>query len=37
VEVAIQWGRYAELLAYDNTTETIFREQPVMHASLLCE
>lgn len=26
VELAIQWGRYAELLAYDDNTETIFRE-----------
>ncbi|GAB4575795.1 MAG: nitrate/sulfonate/bicarbonate ABC transporter ATP-binding protein [Anaerolineae bacterium] len=26
VELAIQWGRYAELLAYDDSTETIFRE-----------
>ncbi len=26
VELAIQWGRYAELLAYDDNTETIYRE-----------
>lgn len=26
VELAIQWGRYAELLAYDDNTETIFPE-----------
>ncbi len=26
VDLAIQWGRYAELLAYDDNTETIFRE-----------
>lgn len=28
VELAIQWGRYAELLAYDNNTEKIYREIP---------
>jgi len=26
IELAIQWGRYAELLAYDDTSEVIFRE-----------
>jgi NitT/TauT family transport system ATP-binding protein len=26
VELAIQWGRYAEVLAYDDNTESIFRE-----------
>jgi NitT/TauT family transport system ATP-binding protein len=26
VELAIQWGRYAELLAYNDNTETIFQE-----------
>ncbi len=26
VELAINWGRYAELLAYDDSTETIYRE-----------
>jgi len=26
VEIAIQWGRYAELLAYDDNTETLYQE-----------
>lgn len=26
VEIAIQWGRYAELLAYDDSTETLYQE-----------
>ena len=26
VDLAIQWGRYAELLAYDDNTETIYQE-----------
>ncbi|MCZ7539914.1 MAG: nitrate/sulfonate/bicarbonate ABC transporter ATP-binding protein [Anaerolineae bacterium] len=29
VEIAIQWGRYAELLAYDDSTETLYQEAPV--------
>lgn len=28
VDLAIHWGRYAELLAYDDSTETIFQEMP---------
>ncbi len=28
VELAIQWGRYAEILAYDDNTEKIYREAP---------
>ncbi len=32
VELAIQWGRYAELLAYDDNTEMIFRETEVAAA-----
>ncbi|HMM29373.1 MAG: nitrate/sulfonate/bicarbonate ABC transporter ATP-binding protein [Chloroflexota bacterium] len=29
VDRAIQWGRYAELLAYDDSTETIYQEAAV--------
>ncbi|MEP0761625.1 MAG: AAA-associated domain-containing protein [Chloroflexota bacterium] len=29
VEIAIQWGRYAELLAYDDSTETLYQETAV--------
>ncbi|MCC6800148.1 MAG: AAA-associated domain-containing protein [Anaerolineae bacterium] len=29
VDRAIQWGRYAELLAYDDNTETIYQESAV--------
>lgn len=32
VDLAIQWGRYAELLAYDDNTETIFREMAEVDA-----
>jgi len=29
VDRAIQWARYAELLAYDDSTETIYQEAAV--------
>ena len=38
VEVAINWGRYAELLAYDDTSETLYLRRrlcPANHGLLI--
>jgi NitT/TauT family transport system ATP-binding protein len=36
VEVAINWGRYAELLAYDDTSETLYLETGSAPQSMAC-
>jgi NitT/TauT family transport system ATP-binding protein len=36
VEVAINWGRYAELLAYDDTSETLYLETGSAPSTMAC-
>jgi NitT/TauT family transport system ATP-binding protein len=36
VEVAINWGRYAELLAYDDTSETLYLETGPAPPTMAC-
>jgi len=36
VEVAINWGRYAELLAYDDTSETLYIETGSAPSAMAC-
>ena len=36
VEVAINWGRYAELLAYDDTSETLYLETGSAPPTMAC-
>jgi len=36
VEVAINWGRYAELLAYDDTSETLYLETGSALPTMAC-
>jgi len=36
VEVAINWGRYAELLAYDDTSETLYIETGSAPSTMAC-